>query len=235
MHLPACLCMGVAAGPPSLHPSPLPGVTDTAQRSPSSSGASALPAGSWGMCILGSGSGRRWKGTAQWGLLPALLRMATKRLLAVRPLPTQLSDLGAVAGAHGSLSAPPPVPSPGSLAQPGHGPWADGRLSPLSREGVSSHRSEEPRARGRPRCSACPWPRAIPSPSSAWMPRTSCSSLGPKVRRAQTHQVGSCPAPSFTRAGCHGDGNLRVWGWLAPHLSRVSGWKSELPTLGLPS
>lgn len=87
--------------------------------------------------------------------------------------------------------SPCACPVPRSLARPGRSPGLTGTSLPLSREGASSPRSEEPRAPGRPRCSASPWLRATPSLCSVWTPRMSCSSRAPKVGGTQAGPVGS--------------------------------------------
>lgn len=70
-------------------------------------------------------------------------------------------------------------------------PWAQCLSTPalylfsLSCEGASSTRWVAPRMPGQPRCSVSRWQRDTPSLCSAWMPPTSCSSLGPKVGDGQ--------------------------------------------------
>lgn len=73
--------------------------------------------------------------------------------------------------------------------------------------------------RAQPRCSVSPWPRATPSLSSVWTPRTSCSSQGPKVGAPCTGQVGlgSPLGPSLLTA-----------------MSPTSGLGSGLPIPGVP-
>ena len=183
-------------------------------------------------CIYVSGSGRagiRWQlpmGRAHvsfllclaHSLLPEVLKMATDRLLCRQALPTctaysQLSgtegiwpeSLGSPSLGLSPLSVLPPLICVPHSTRPQSSRLTGAPFLPLSWEGASSPPLEEPRVRGQPHCSASPWPRATPSPSSAWTPRMSCCSPDPKVSRTQTGLVGLglTPIPaSFARVGC---------------------------------
>ena len=94
----------------------------------------------------------------------------------------------------------------------------------LSHQGASLTRWVAPRMPGQPRCSASPWQKDTPSLCSAWMPPTSCSSPGPKVRGGQGGRGGCWPAGAV---GAGWRGGIRevpaTMGWfllgLSPALS----------------
>lgn len=149
--------------------------------------------GGWCYCVSGRGqAGIGWDARGQ-GSLPEAPGGAGSWLCETTPHP--LPGLRSGGWRFWSPSRQARVPAlpcpPLSLARC---PQLTGALSASVPEGGSSRRSEAPREGGRPRCSASPWPRATPSPSSAWTPRMSCSSRDPKVG-GPSGQVGPASAP----------------------------------------
>lgn len=161
-----------ACAPPACTPPPSLGSLRVAEEPPSS-GASPTRLRPGGVCASGSGSGRVTGASRAEGLLAVTPGQAHgwsgSRACSARrlrkphhtSLPSWLSDSG---GQY--LRAPEPLRDalyPGASLGLAAARADPGSL-PLSREGASSPRSEEPRAPGRPRCrSASPWLRATPS------------------------------------------------------------------------